>query len=87
MANDNLQRDITRAQLGQRGRLSDVNKLISRESGLASPTGFDQLAIDIRLKHGKAISRAEIIRALVEAVFQAVSTSRRLTPRSRSLMC
>lgn len=30
---------------------------------------LDGLAIEIRLKHGKAISRAEIIRALVEAAF------------------
>jgi hypothetical protein len=30
---------------------------------------LDQLAIDIRLKHRRAISRAEIIRALVEAAF------------------
>jgi hypothetical protein len=29
------------------------------------------LAIDIRLKHGKAISRAEIIRGLIEAAFQS----------------
>ena len=28
---------------------------------------LDRLAIDIRLKHGKAISRAEIIRGLIEA--------------------
>lgn len=32
---------------------------------------LDRLAIDIRLKHGKAISRAEIIRALIEAAFQS----------------
>src|SRR5438046_8654825 len=31
---------------------------------------LDRLAIDIRLKHGKAISRAEIIRGLIEAAFQ-----------------
>jgi hypothetical protein len=30
---------------------------------------LDRLAIDIRLKHGKAISRAEIIRGLIEAAF------------------
>ena len=28
---------------------------------------LDRLAIDIRLKHGRAISRAEIIRAFIEA--------------------
>ena len=28
---------------------------------------LDRLAIDIRLRHGKAISRAEIIRGLIEA--------------------
>src|SRR5437588_11459098 len=28
---------------------------------------LDRLAIDIRLKHGKAISRAELIRGLIEA--------------------
>ncbi|HEX7709186.1 MAG TPA: hypothetical protein VF701_22215 [Thermoanaerobaculia bacterium] len=28
---------------------------------------LDSVAIDIRLKHGRAISRAEIIRALIEA--------------------
>lgn len=32
---------------------------------------LDRLAIDIRLKHGKAISRAEIIRALIEAASQS----------------
>ena len=32
---------------------------------------LDRLAIDIRLKHGKAISRAEIIRALIEGAFQS----------------
>ena len=32
---------------------------------------LDRLAIDIRLKHGKAISRAEIIRGLIEASFQS----------------
>ena len=32
---------------------------------------LDRLAIDIRLRHGKAISRAEIIRALIEAAFQS----------------
>ena len=32
---------------------------------------LDRLAIDIRLKHGKAISRAELIRGLVEAAFQS----------------
>lgn len=32
---------------------------------------LDRLAIDIRLKHGKAISRAEIIRALIEAAAQS----------------
>lgn len=32
---------------------------------------LDGLAIDIRLKHGRAISRAEIIRALVEAVYRS----------------
>jgi hypothetical protein len=32
---------------------------------------LDRLAIDIRLKHGKAISRAEIIRGLIEAAFQS----------------
>lgn len=31
----------------------------------------DRLAIEIRLKHGKAISRAEILRALVEAAAQS----------------
>lgn len=30
---------------------------------------LDRLAIDIRLKHGKAISRAELIRGLIEAAF------------------
>ncbi|GAC1433939.1 MAG: hypothetical protein NVSMB68_06490 [Thermoanaerobaculia bacterium] len=32
---------------------------------------LDRLAIDIRLKHGKAISRAELIRGLIEAAFQS----------------
>ena len=32
---------------------------------------LDQLAIDIRLKHRKAISRAEIIRAVVESAIQS----------------
>ena len=32
---------------------------------------LDRIAIDIRLKHGKAISRAEIIRGLIEAAFQS----------------
>ena len=32
---------------------------------------LDRLAIDIRLKHGRAISRAEIIRGLIEAAFQS----------------
>lgn len=32
---------------------------------------LDRLSIDIRLKHGKAISRAELIRALVEAAEQS----------------
>jgi hypothetical protein len=32
---------------------------------------LDRLAIDIRLKHGKAISRAEIIRGLIEAAYQS----------------
>ena len=32
---------------------------------------LDRLAIEIRLKHGKAISRAEIIRGLIEAAFQS----------------
>src|ERR1044071_4637908 len=32
---------------------------------------LDRLAIDIRLKHGKAISRAEIIRGLIEAPYQS----------------
>src|ERR1700755_1037492 len=32
---------------------------------------LDRLAIDIRLKHGKAISRAEILRGLIEAAFQS----------------
>lgn len=32
---------------------------------------LDRLAIDIRLKHGKAISRAEIIRGLIEAASQS----------------
>jgi hypothetical protein len=31
---------------------------------------LDRLAIDIRLKHGKAISRAEIIRGLIEGAIQ-----------------
>jgi hypothetical protein len=31
---------------------------------------LDRLAIDIRLKHGRAISRAEIIRGLIEAAAQ-----------------
>jgi hypothetical protein len=31
---------------------------------------LDRLAVDIRLKHGKAISRAEIIRGLIEAAVQ-----------------
>ena len=34
---------------------------------------LDRLAIDIRLRHGKAISRAEIIRWLIEAAFRAES--------------
>lgn len=32
---------------------------------------LDRAAIDIRLKHGKAISRAEIIRGLIEAAIQS----------------
>src|SRR3982751_5777303 len=32
---------------------------------------LDRLAIDIRLKHGKGISRAELIRGLIEAAFQS----------------
>ena len=32
---------------------------------------LDRLAIDIRLKHGRAISRAEIIRGLIEAAAQS----------------
>src|SRR5256885_11442233 len=32
---------------------------------------LDRLAIDIRLRHGKAISRAELIRGLIEAAFQS----------------
>src|ERR1041385_484769 len=32
---------------------------------------LDRLAIDIRLKHGKAISRAEIIRGLIEEAFES----------------
>ncbi len=32
---------------------------------------LDRLAIDIRLKHGRAISRAEIIRGLIESAFQS----------------
>jgi hypothetical protein len=32
---------------------------------------LDRVAIDIRLKHGRAISRAEIIRALIEAAEQS----------------
>ena len=32
---------------------------------------LDRLAIDIRLKHGKAISRAEIIRGLIEAAIHS----------------
>lgn len=32
---------------------------------------LDRLAVDIRLKHGKAISRAELIRALIEAAYQS----------------
>ena len=32
---------------------------------------LDRLAIDIRLKHGRAIRRAEIIRAFVEAACQS----------------
>ncbi len=32
---------------------------------------LDRLAIDIRLKHGRAISRAEIIRGLIEAAIQS----------------
>jgi len=31
---------------------------------------LDRLAIDFRLKHGKAISRAEIVRAFIEAAIQ-----------------
>lgn len=31
---------------------------------------LDRLAVDIRLKHGKAISRAEIIRGLIEGAIQ-----------------
>ncbi len=31
---------------------------------------LDRLAVDIRLRHGKAISRAEIIRGLIEAAVQ-----------------
>lgn len=32
---------------------------------------LDRLAIEIRLKHGKAISRAEIIRALIDAAAES----------------
>lgn len=32
---------------------------------------LDRLAIDIRLKHGRAISRAELIRGLIESAFQS----------------
>lgn len=32
---------------------------------------LDRLAIDIRLKHGRAISRAEIIRGLIESAIQS----------------
>ena len=32
---------------------------------------LDRLAIDMRLKHGRAISMAEIIRGLIEAAFQS----------------
>jgi hypothetical protein len=32
---------------------------------------LDRLAIDIRLRHGRAISRAEIIRAFIEAAYQS----------------
>lgn len=32
---------------------------------------LDRLAIDIRLRHGRAISRAELIRGLIEAAFQS----------------
>ena len=32
---------------------------------------LDRLAIDIRLRHGRAISRAEIIRALIESASQS----------------
>ena len=32
---------------------------------------LDRLAIDIRLRHGRAISRAEIIRGLIESAFQS----------------
>jgi hypothetical protein len=32
---------------------------------------LDRLAVDIRLEHGKAISRAELLRALVEAAIQS----------------
>jgi hypothetical protein len=32
---------------------------------------LDRLAVDIRLRHGKAISRAEIIRSFIEAAYQS----------------
>lgn len=32
---------------------------------------LDRAAVDIRLRHGKAISRAEIIRGLIEATIQS----------------
>jgi len=32
---------------------------------------LDRLAVDIRLRHGVAISRAELIRALIEAMIQS----------------
>ena len=48
---------------------------MTREDRLAEIADYvsylDRLAIDIRLKHGKAISRAEIIRGLIEAAFQS----------------
>lgn len=32
---------------------------------------LDRLAVDIRLRHGKAVSRAEIIRSFIEAAYQS----------------
>jgi hypothetical protein len=42
---------------------------------------LDRILIDIRLKHGKAVSRAQLIRSLIEAAFRTqVDLSQAQTP-------